>query len=79
MKGTRARDSSVVTPRAAVAAPSRADRLWDVEDVAAYLGVPVGTLYQWRYRGVGPTAFRVGKHLRYDPALVRDWLLAQTA
>jgi len=65
--------------RATVTEPSRGDRLWDVEDVSCYLGVPVGTLYQWRYRGVGPTAFRVGKHLRYDPALVRDWLLAQSA
>lgn len=36
------------------------------EEVAAYLGIPVATLYQWRYRGVGPQASRVGRHLRYD-------------
>jgi hypothetical protein len=27
------------------------DRLWTVRDVSAFLGVPVGTLYQWRYLG----------------------------
>ncbi|MFI6782324.1 helix-turn-helix domain-containing protein [Micromonospora sp. NPDC050276] len=48
--------------------------MWTVEDVSTYLGVPVATLYQWRYRRIGPRASRVGRHLRYDPADVRDWL-----
>jgi hypothetical protein len=34
--------------------------LWTVEQVSAYLGVPVATLYQWRYRRTGPRAARVG-------------------
>jgi hypothetical protein len=51
-----------------------ADRLWTVHDVSAFLGVPVGTLYQWRYMRVGPPAYRVGRHIRYDPAAVRTWL-----
>lgn len=34
-------------------------------EVADYLGVPVATLHQWRYKGVGPRASRVGRHLRY--------------
>ena len=51
------------------------DRLWSVDDVSTFLGVPVGTLYQWRYRRVGPPAARVGRHLRYDPADVRAWLV----
>lgn len=50
------------------------ERLWSVEDVSAFLGVPVATLYQWRYRRTGPRASRVGRHLRYDPADVRAWL-----
>ncbi|MBM0205551.1 helix-turn-helix domain-containing protein [Micromonospora sp. STR1s_5] len=50
------------------------DPLWTVEDVSTYLGVPVATLYQWRYRRIGPRASRVGRHLRYDPADVRAWL-----
>jgi predicted DNA-binding transcriptional regulator AlpA len=53
------------------------DRLWNVEDTSAFLGVPIGTLYQWRYRRLGPPAYRVGRHLRYDPAEVRQWLREQ--
>ncbi len=50
------------------------DRLWTVQEVASFLGVPVATLYQWRYCGVGPKAYRVGRYLRYDPAEVSRWL-----
>ena len=50
-------------------------RLWSVNDVSRFLGVPVSTLHQWRYLGRGPAAFRVGKHLRYDPDVVRRWLM----
>jgi predicted DNA-binding transcriptional regulator AlpA len=55
------------------------DRLWTVHDVSAFLGMPVGTLYQWRYMRVGPPAYRVGRHIRYDPAAVRTWLNTQDA
>lgn len=48
--------------------------LWTPEEVAAYLGVPVRTLYAWRYRGYGPPADRIGKHLRYRRKRVRRWL-----
>jgi hypothetical protein len=27
------------------------DRLWTFQDVSDFLGVPIGTLYQWRVRG----------------------------
>lgn len=43
-------------------------------EVAAYLGVPVQTLYVWRTKGVGPRAVRVGKHLRYRWSDVEAWL-----
>jgi predicted DNA-binding transcriptional regulator AlpA len=56
-----------------------ADRLWTVHDVSAFLGLPVATLYQWGYMGVGPPAYRVGRHIRYDPSAVRTWLNAQDA
>lgn len=52
------------------------DRLWTPVDVAAYLGVPVATLYQWRTRRYGPPARRIGKHLRYLPSDVRAWVAA---
>lgn len=51
------------------------DRMWSVQDVSAFLGAPVPTLHQWRYLGTGPEAFKVGRHLRYDPAAVRRWLV----
>lgn len=49
--------------------------LWSAADVSTFLGVPVATLHQWRYLGRGPAAYRVGKHLRYDPEIVRRWLV----
>ena len=54
--------------------PALAGRLWTAQDVAAYLTVPIATLYQWRYLGTGPTAYRVGRHLRYEPTAVQAWL-----
>jgi predicted DNA-binding transcriptional regulator AlpA len=59
-------------PTPTTAAPS--GRLWTAQDVAAYLTVPIATLYQWRYLGTGPTADRVGRHLRYEPAAIQAWL-----
>jgi predicted DNA-binding transcriptional regulator AlpA len=55
-------------------ATSTIEPLWTIEDVSTFLGVPVATLYQWRYSRTGPRASRVGRHLRYDPADVRAWL-----
>ncbi|MFG1643623.1 helix-turn-helix domain-containing protein [Amycolatopsis sp. NPDC049252] len=49
------------------------ERLWSVEDVSDYLGVPVKTLYQWKWRGEGPPVKKIGRHLRYNPASVRAW------
>ncbi|WP_406302825.1 helix-turn-helix domain-containing protein [Streptomyces sp. NBC_00885] len=34
----------------------------------------VETLYTWRKKRVGPPGFRIGKHLRYDPADVRAYV-----
>ena len=46
-------------------------RLWTFQDVSAFLGVPIGTLYLWRTRGKGPPAFKLGGHVRFDPDRVR--------
>ncbi|MGH8879216.1 MAG: helix-turn-helix transcriptional regulator [Stackebrandtia sp.] len=53
--------------------------LWTPEEVCHYLGVPIDTLYRWRYLGTGPQAAKVGKHLRYDPVDVRAWVKEQKA
>ena len=57
------------------------DRLLTVEDLADYLGVPVATIYAWRYRHQGPPGFRVGRHLRFRWNDVQSWIeqrIAQT-
>ncbi|MGW2953422.1 helix-turn-helix domain-containing protein [Streptomyces eurythermus] len=44
------------------------DRYLTPDDIAEIFGVPKETVYQWRKKRVGPPGFRIGKHLRYDPA-----------
>ena len=53
------------------------DRLLTTQELADYLGVPVATLYAWRYAGEGPPGFRVGKHLRYRSSDVNEWIRHQ--
>lgn len=53
------------------------ERLLTVAELAQYLGVPVGTLYQWRYRREGPPGFRVGRHVRYRRNDVEMWVREQ--
>ena len=50
------------------------DRLLSAQELAAYLDLPVATLYAWRYRGEGPPGFRVGRHLRYRWGDVVEWI-----
>ncbi|MFF8174191.1 helix-turn-helix domain-containing protein [Streptomyces chartreusis] len=50
------------------------DRYLTPEDVAAMFGVPIETVYQWRRKRTGPPGFRIGKHVRYDPADVRAYV-----
>jgi excisionase family DNA binding protein len=52
--------------------------LW-AQEVAVILGVPVKTLYQWRYKGVGPAGVRVGRHLRYRTADIEAWIAGRVA
>jgi len=51
--------------------------LLDVGELAAYLGVPVSTVYDWRARGPGPRAYRFGKHLKFALSDVRIWIEQQ--
>ncbi|MCZ7532280.1 MAG: helix-turn-helix domain-containing protein [Acidimicrobiia bacterium] len=50
------------------------DKLLTVKDLAEYLGVPVATIYAWRYHREGPPGFRVGRHVRYRWADVEKWI-----
>lgn len=47
------------------------------EELAAFLQVPLLTLYNWRRRRIGPKGIRVGKHIRYDWRDVDAWVQAQ--
>jgi predicted DNA-binding transcriptional regulator AlpA len=49
--------------------------LLDVNELAAYLGVPVSsTVYDWRTNGKGPRAFLFGKRLKFAISDVRTWI-----
>ncbi|MEU5755684.1 helix-turn-helix domain-containing protein [Streptomyces sp. NPDC047829] len=50
------------------------DRYLTPDDIAEIFGVPIETVYQWRKKRTGPAGFRVGKHLRYDPADIRAYV-----
>ncbi|MBO0609210.1 helix-turn-helix transcriptional regulator [Myceligenerans salitolerans] len=53
------------------------DELWTIDEVAAFLRVPVATLYRWRTHNDGPKAARIGRHLRYARVDVITWFRAQ--
>ncbi|PBC72171.1 helix-turn-helix protein [Streptomyces sp. TLI_235] len=57
--------------------PSLPTRYLKPEDIAALFEVPLETIYQWRRKRTGPPGFRVGRHLRYDPAEVAQWVADQ--
>jgi len=46
----------------------------DLEWLSGYIGIPERTIYNWRQRGEGPPAYRIGKHLRYRRSDVEAWL-----
>ncbi|MFE9880074.1 helix-turn-helix transcriptional regulator [Streptomyces sp. NPDC005784] len=47
------------------------------DDLVEMFDLPsVETVYQWRRKRTGPRGFRVGRHLRFDPADVRAWVQA---
>ena len=53
-------------------------RYMTTREVAAYLAVPINTLYQWRLRGEGPPAARLGRHLRWKQSDVDRWVEQHT-
>jgi excisionase family DNA binding protein len=49
-------------------------RLLTVAQVSDYLQVPVQTLYLWHHKGTGPSAIKVGRHLRYRECDLDAWV-----
>ncbi|WP_407568256.1 helix-turn-helix domain-containing protein [Arsenicicoccus dermatophilus] len=56
----------------------RLDPLWTPKQLAEYLCIPVQTLYDWNWKGAGPTPIKVGRHLRYRESDIMAWLDVQT-
>jgi len=55
------------------------ERLLSTAEVADMLQIPVASLHTQRYRGEHPgvLGFRVGRHVRFDPADLNSWLEQQ--
>jgi excisionase family DNA binding protein len=72
---TGGRRESASTSGTEPTARDSADRpLLSPTDLAAYLAVPLATVYRWRSRRKGPCGIRVGRHVRYRIADVERWL-----
>lgn len=77
MGGSRAHLFGMDTEYSPTGNPCGLEPLLDIGELAAYLGVPVSTVYDWRIRGLGPRAYRFGKHLKFAFADVRTWIEQQ--
>lgn len=55
------------------------DRLWTIQEVAYFLGIPVATLHYWHHLDQGPACSRIGRHLRYRAQDVNAWVDEQAA
>jgi len=44
------------------------------QELAAFLVVPVTTVYRWNSEGTGPRRVRIGKHVRYRRQDVESWI-----
>lgn len=53
------------------------DQLVSPAELAEFLGIPVSTIYQWRYRGQGPRGYRIGKHVRFRWDDIESWLASR--
>ena len=57
--------------------PLGLEPLIGLPELAAYLGIPVSTIYDWRVNGKGPRAYRFGKYLKFAASDVRAWIEQQ--
>ena len=51
--------------------------IMSAQDLSEFIGVPYKTLLDWRVKGYGPPAVKLGKHLRYLAADVDQWIAEQ--
>lgn len=43
-------------------------------EICSELQIPLQTFYQWRAKGIGPHAYRIGRHLRVSKDDFEAWL-----
>lgn len=69
-------------PQSTRSASDRDERLYDplltIDQVADWLGIPKGTLYQWRSKHRGPRSIKVGNIVRYRRSAVEEYLDTNT-
>lgn len=51
--------------------------LISMQQLAAYLDVPVQRIYDWRAAGTAPRGYRFGRELRFTVTEIRRWLAEQ--
>lgn len=51
--------------------------LLTITEAAEVLRTPLATLRYWRYLGIGPRSFRIGRRVFYRRGALDDWLRAQ--
>lgn len=84
-RAVQAHSGSQLIPTGApdrAAAPStnglKYDPLLTIDEVSDWLGVPKGTLYQWRSRSRGPRAIKLGNGIRYRRSEIENYLELHT-
>lgn len=53
------------------------EKLFNINELAEYLRVPVSTIYEWRTKGRAPRARHYVKHLTFAASYVGAWVDAQ--
>ena len=49
--------------------------LWTISECAAYLALSIHTLYRMSSLGTGPVPVKIAGRLRYEPELVRAYVV----
>ena len=47
-------------------------------EICRELQVPLPTFYQWRSRGIGPHAYKIGRHVRVSRTDLDAWISLQS-
>lgn len=50
------------------------DEFLTLAEIAEELKIPLATVHQWRYRGLGPIGHRVGRHIRVRRSDLEAWI-----